>query len=281
MKKQQKPKVVIFGFEGTCVCETAKGINAFHLAFIKGLAELLGDMEPQALYEKFELAWLKINRPDSQFGFELDGKVVASASATSTIGTMTCAQVVLRELEQDIRTWQGKLETLRLAHIEKQQLMISPGLLETLRELREQDILSYIVSSDHQDNAKKTLRNIGPDHTWINRGVYGLAKKLTVTRLPEFIPETVELQELNRPIHLRREMYHNILEIIRSRHHLEWEEILVVGDSVELDLILPVILGANGCLVVGINTPAYERNWALAHPTTCMTDTLPDILDIF
>lgn len=281
MKKLEKPKVVILGYEGTCVCETTDGIDAFYTGFVTGMAELLGNIQPEELTKKFELAWSRINQPQNQFGLEIDGKMVANALASGDIETMTCAQIVLRELEQDIREWQSKLEKLRITNLDKREYVISPGLLETLQRLREQDVISYIVSSDHQDDAKKTLKQIGPDHVWINRGVYGLARKITITKLPEFIPETVNLQGLNRPMHVRREYYHNILEIIRSRHQLEWQDVLIVGDSVELDLILPVILGANGCLVAGINTPAYERNWARTHPTMRTVDTLPEILSVF
>ena len=67
-----------------------------------------------------------------------------------------------------------------------------------------------------------------------------------------------KLSGLDRPIFCKRPHYFDLLQRLRSERGLVWADFLVVGDIFELDLALPLILGANVALMRSPTTPSYE-----------------------
>jgi hypothetical protein len=48
--------------------------------------------------------------------------------------------------------------------------------------------------------------------------------------------------------------------------HATFDQLVVIGDIFELDLALPLALGARVGLVASAHTPPYERAFVSAHP---------------
>ena len=73
------------------------------------------------------------------------------------------------------------------------------------------------------------------------------------------------LPGLSRPVLLRRRHYHEVIAGLLAAEGADWADLVVVGDIFELDLALPLALGATVGLVVNDFTPAYERSFVQAH----------------
>jgi hypothetical protein len=56
-----------------------------------------------------------------------------------------------------------------------------------------------------------------------------------------------------------------------------WSELVVIGDIFELDLAMPLALGARVGLVTSPRTPAYERAYVTAHPRAKLIEDLAEI----
>src|SRR6185503_11542990 len=82
---------------------------------------------------------------------------------------------------------------------------------------------------------------------------------------------------LERAVLLRRKAYHDILATVLAEAGSSWEELVVVGDIFELDLAMPLSLGARVGLVTSPRTPAYERAFVTAHPRAALIEDLSQI----
>ena len=56
------------------------------------------------------------------------------------------------------------------------------------------------------------------------------------------------------------------LETLRAEAGADWSDLTVVGDIFELDLVVPLVLGARVILLASEHTPAYELDYLEAHP---------------
>jgi hypothetical protein len=54
-------------------------------------------------------------------------------------------------------------------------------------------------------------------------------------------------------------------------------DLVVIGDIFELDLAMPLALGARVGLVSSAHTPTYERAFVTNHPRATMIEDLADI----
>lgn len=94
---------------------------------------------------------------------------------------------------------------------------------------------------------------------------------------PDFalVPEELEVPGHHRPVLLRRHLYYEALETAREKSGAEsWEDVTVIGDIFELDLALPLALGARVGLTVGPYTPPYEVEFLKNHPRGAVLDDL-------
>jgi hypothetical protein len=72
-------------------------------------------------------------------------------------------------------------------------------------------------------------------------------------------------------------MYHDILRAILDAAGATFADLVVIGDIFELDLAMPLALGARVGLVSSMHTPAYERSFVEAHPRARMIEALGEI----
>ncbi len=91
------------------------------------------------------------------------------------------------------------------------------------------------------------------------------------TRGPASTPSS-RCPDLARPVLLRRRAYYDILRSVLDEAGATFAELTVVGDIFELDLAMPLALGARVGLVASPRTPPYERAFVDAHPRAQMIE---------
>ena len=107
--------------------------------------------------------------------------------------------------------------------------------------------------------------------------VRGHARKFDVDDSWDGIAPELALPGLDRPVLLRRRMYFDILRTVLDASGADFSDLTVVGDIFELDLAMPLALGARVGLVVSPQTPAYERAFVSAHPRGRVIEQLSEI----
>lgn len=136
-----------------------------------------------------------------------------------------------------------------------------------------------VTNSDTHHVAGKVaaLDRETPGVAWLTSRVRGHARKFDVD--DEWLGAEAELAlpALARPVLLRRRAYHDILKQILDDAGATFGELVVVGDIFELDLALPLSLGARVGLVASPRTPPYERAFVAAHPRGRVIEDLAEI----
>ena len=166
------------------------------------------------------------------------------------------------------------------------------GAAEVLRTLQGTQTWIVTNSDPHTVAAKlAALDREAPGVAWLAARVRGQARKFDVDETWTAVAESLALPGLDRPVLLRRRNYHAILQaIIHERKRVagggggcagaagtELGDLVVVGDIFELDLAMPLALGARIGLVSSDHTPGYERAFVAGHERGRVIDDLRDI----
>ena len=152
------------------------------------------------------------------------------------------------------------------------------GAGEVLRALRGTQAWIVTNSDPHTVAAKITaLDRDVPGVAWLADRIRGQARKFDVDDSWTGAPEALTLPGLDRPVLLRRHNYHAILRAIVDAAGAELADLVVIGDIFELDLAMPLALGARVGLVASVHTPGYERAFVAAHPRGRVIEDLRDI----
>jgi hypothetical protein len=136
-----------------------------------------------------------------------------------------------------------------------------------------------VTNSDSHAVAGKiaALDHLTPGVAWLTSRVRGYARKFDVDDTWTGAPAELEVPGLARPVLLRRREYHDILARVIAETGAAFADLVVVGDIFELDLALPLALGARVALVTSPRTPPYERAYVEAHPRATLIDDLTAI----
>ena len=136
-----------------------------------------------------------------------------------------------------------------------------------------------VTNSDTHAVASKIakLDQDAPGVAWLTSRVRGFARKFDVDDTWTVAPETLAMPGLDRPILLRRHEYHAILRAVLDEAGATFADLVVVGDIFELDLAMPLALGARVGLVASAHTPPYERAFVIAHPRATLIENLAEI----
>src|SRR5688572_5755776 len=138
-----------------------------------------------------------------------------------------------------------------------------------------------VTNSDTEAVAGKLakLDQITPGAGWLAPRVRGGARKFEVDDAWDGVPAELAVPGLARPVLLRRRTYHDQLaRCLAAAGGASWAELVVCGDIFELDLALPLALGARIALVAGPRTPGYERELVATHPRGCVITDLAELL---
>jgi hypothetical protein len=136
-----------------------------------------------------------------------------------------------------------------------------------------------VTNSDAHAVAGKlaTLDRDAPGVRALAARVHGHARKFEIDDAWTGVAAELGVPGLGRPILLRRRAYHDILRALLDAAHASFEDLVVVGDIFELDLAMPLALGARVGLVASPHTPAYERAFVHGHPRARIIEDLAEI----
>ena len=72
-----------------------------------------------------------------------------------------------------------------------------------------------------------------------------------------------------------------MISSICQKHQInDFRNLLVIGDIFELDLALPLCLGARVALMTNDHTPQYEKDFLFSHPNGHLVSNLTEAIDL-
>ncbi len=147
-----------------------------------------------------------------------------------------------------------------------------------LAGLAERDAWIVTNSDTHAVSGKvAALDRDSPGVAWLTERVRGNARKFDVDDNWSGADRELALPGLDRPVLLRRRMYFSILNTILEAAGATFDDLVVVGDIFELDLAMPLALGARVGLVASSRTPSYERAFVSSHPRGRVIEHLSEV----
>lgn len=258
--------LVILDYDGTCTLikkEEARFGRTF-FEQVRRRTNLSQDELEKLVQEKRDLIFRRPHR----YGWINNGHIVAGALVDPYIEMRVVADLIF------VSTGAINDPQARDDEIEGYFHNLHPSIWSTYKPETETALiaieqrnpgLNYFVSNSGMKVIQRKLRAL--------KGVDGLAGRIRGHAQKYFLdteydainPKTMMIKGLPRPVHLRRSRYFEVIEDLRIEHGLEWEDVLVVGDIAELDLFMPLALGARVALMNSPRVPDYEREFILSH----------------
>ncbi len=264
-------RLLVLDFDGTMTDAEAEGAP-FRDGYLGDISALTGLPvgEVHALAERFEA---EIAKAPEAHGWMFGGRIVAPATVDPYLRVMPVARRILDHAgcfpDEDDRS--RLLDAILYKYnYTKTRDVPRPGALDVLLAVR--DLPVYVVTNSHTEAVRRKVCAIGTGAggdnrlDWLVERVHGRAKKYVLDDGFDAVDEALALPGLNRPVLLRRRHYHDVLDALRVEIGCAWDEVLVVGDIFELDLALPLSLGARVGLLANAFTPAWERSYLADHP---------------
>ena len=136
-----------------------------------------------------------------------------------------------------------------------------------------------VTNSDTHAVASKiaALDRETPGVAWLTSRVRGYARKFEVDDAWTHAASELAIPGLDRPVLLRRRAYFETLRSVLEEANATFADLVVAGDIFELDLAMPLSLGARVALVASARTPAYEREFVGTHPRGRIVEDLTEI----
>ena len=275
--------VLVLDFDGTMTDAEAEG-RPFRDGYLDDLCVLVGraggDPDVLALAAEVEA---ELERAPAAHPFLWMGRAVAPATADPYLRMVPIAHRILDRwgaLENPVD--RARLLGSVLYKYNYAKTLGHPVFRahagEALRDLS--GTATWIVTnSDTHAVAGKIalLDRETPGVAWLASRVRGYAKKFEVDDAWDGAPAELAVPGLARPVLLRRREYFQILQAVLDDAGASFADLLVVGDIFELDLAMPLALGARVGLVTSPRTPAYERAFVEAHPRGTLVGDLSQL----
>ena len=277
------PTVLVLDFDGTMTDAEAEG-RPFRDGYLDDLAALTGrpagDPEIARIADAVEA---ELAATPGSHPFLWMGRAVAPATVDPYLRMVPIAHRILDAYGAiPGATDRGRLLGSVLYKYNYAKTLGRPvfraGAGEVLRSLGGTE--SWIVTnSDTHAVAGKVavLDREAPGVAWLTSRVRGQARKFDVDDAWEGVAAELAVPGLDRPVLLRRRSYHDILKTILDGAGATFADLVVVGDIFELDLAMPLSLGARVGLVSSERTPGYERAFVENHPRGKMIADLTEI----
>jgi FMN phosphatase YigB (HAD superfamily) len=260
-------RLLVLDFDGTMTDAELEGAP-FRSAYLDDIA-ILADLpreEAEALATRFE-AEVAANA-DSE-GWLFGGHIVAPATVDPYLRVMPVARRILDHAgaftvpaERD-RLLDGILYKHNYRHT---AIAFRGGAGEVLRSL--EGTATYVVTNSHTEAVQRKIQALGGDAgdlDWLVERVYGRARKYALDADFGAVPASMQLPGLERPVLLRRRLYHDVLDALRIDAKADWADVVVIGDIFELDLALPLAMGARVGLLANEFTPTWEKDFLAEH----------------
>ncbi len=275
--------VLVLDFDGTMTDAEAEG-RPFRDGYLEDLAALTGrppgDLEILAIADEVEAELL---RAPASHPFLWMQRAVAPATVDPYLRMVPIAHRILDRFDAlPGATDRGRLLGSVLYKYNYAKTLghpvFRPGAGDVLRALGGTDAWIVTNSDTHAVAGKvAALDREAAGVAWLTSRVRGHARKFDVDDAWTGVDAELVLPGLDRPVLLRRRMYHDILKSILDSANAAFSELVVVGDIFELDLAMPLALGARVGLVASERTPPYERAFVEAHPRAVMIEDLAQI----
>jgi phosphoglycolate phosphatase-like HAD superfamily hydrolase len=267
-------ELIIFDFDGTLTDAEREGAP-FRGGYLQDLATLtqwpLAQVEEVAKNFEAEVA----AQPE-RYGWLFQNQIVAPATVDPYLRMMPVARKILDEAQALMNPSDRERVLDGLLYKYNYQKTVDafrPGVTACLQALI--DAPMFVVTNSHTDAVQGKIRRLeetralggdqGPSLSPLVDRVYGRAQKYILDPEMEEVSESIHLQGLERPILLRRRHYFEVLDRLRAEAGCAWSDVWVFGDIFELDLCLPLTLGARVGLMVNEFTPIWERDYLEAH----------------
>ena len=275
--------ILVLDFDGTMTDAEAEG-RPFRDGYLDDLCSLvgrpIGDPDVLAIAEEVEA---ELARAPATHPFLWMGRAVAPATVDPYLRMVPIAHRILDRFRAiPDPTDRGRLLGGVLYKYNYQKTLGHPvfraGAGDVLRSLAGAQTWIVTNSDSHAVAGKiAALDREAPGVAWLTSHVRGHARKFDVDDSWTEAPETLDVPGLDRPVLLRRRFYHSILRAILDAAHAQFSDLVVVGDIFELDLAMPLALGARIGLVASPRTPPYERAFVAAHPRGRVIEDLAEI----
>jgi FMN phosphatase YigB (HAD superfamily) len=257
------PKLIVLDFDGTFTDVEAEA-EPFVGVFRGALLDLLGFPITTPLWDRTAAV---VRADPVRFGWEFEGRIVAPADADPYILCTCVAQELFRGTgrlgDVDIRA--GILQVLYGHAYKATRSVFRPDAREVMDALLGgRRPVAVVTNSDEGHVRAKLEKLLGARAAGVE--VVGGARKfvLAPTAEPsepfERAPDELRIPGFDRPMLVKRGRYHDaLLRVMRTHGVTRFEDVLVVGDILELDLVLPVALGAGVHLVR--EAKPHEKAW--------------------
>jgi FMN phosphatase YigB (HAD superfamily) len=274
---------LVLDFDGTMTDAEAEG-RPFRDGYLEDLALLVGlaadDAEVRAIAEQVEA---EIAAAPAAHPFHWMGRPVAPATVDPYLRMVPIAHRILDRYGAMPRAEdRGRLLGSVLYKYNYAKTLGHPvfrsGAGAMLKDL--DGTRTWIVTnSDTHAVAGKiaALDREAPGVAWLTSRVRGFARKFDVDDSWTGAPGEMTIPGLDRSVLLRRRSYFDILSEVLAEAGSSFEELVVIGDIFELDLAMPLALGARVGLVASQRTPDYERAFVTAHPRAKLIEDLSEI----
>lgn len=275
--------VLVLDFDGTMTDAEAEG-RPFRDGYLEDLCVLAGrppaDPEIHAIAEEVEA---ELARAPASHPFLWMGRAVAPATVDPYLRMVPIAHRILDRFEAvPGAVDRGRLLGGVLYKYNYAKTLGRPvfrrGAGEALGALAGKNTWIVTNSDTHAVASKiAALDREAPGVAWLTSRVRGQARKFDVDDGWTGCAAELPMPGLDRPVLLRRRAYHDILRAILDDAGATFAELVVIGDIFELDLAMPLALGARVGLVASAHTPDYERAFVTAHPRARVIDELSEI----
>lgn len=260
--------VLVLDFDGTMTDAEQEGAP-FRTGYLEDLALLTG-LSYDEVDSRARAIEAEVLADPHAHGWLFLGRIVAPATVDPYLRMMPVARRVFDEagIFPDTATRTRLLDdVLYKYNYQKTTIAFREGARDTLLALPRKS--TFVVTNSHPGPVTDKLRALGGDDgalDWLIPHVHGTAKKYVIDDTFDAVPAHLTLPGLDRPVLLRRRLYHDRLAGLVNGCGVGFESLIVVGDIFELDLALPLALGAQVVLVTNGFTPDYERAFVASEP---------------
>ncbi len=267
-------KTVILDYDDTLTVG-AVGVRRALPKFIEGLAKVT--REPMNRVKRLFLSAIRrqdrLVDVDPMRGVEVEGRRVAHADAGAFLRLLPPTRHVLGRL--GFKTNARGQEGVFFLVVRYAYPFAKPhwrrGCPELLRALHaaahaEEPISSWIVTQSDTDPVTEKVHTLGSDEwvQWFGERVYGGARKLDIDPEWEELPRWLPIPDGPR-VHLRRPAYFSGLESRLQADGTDWSELWALGDNFEMELAIPLHMGARVILILKSTTPEHEIAFLRKH----------------
>ncbi len=271
--------LLVLDFEGTLTDEEA-GTETFRQSYYESLASITG--WPIDHVRERAAAW-EAHIMSGGYGWVYDGHIVAPAAVDPYLRIKPVARMILEEagVLPTEETLQVLFESLYQTNYPNSTTSFRPEAVDLLAALEHGEVETFVVTNSDERPVQAKILRLHAEHggqPWLGTRVYGAARKYIIDSSLEHVPQFLRLKGLDRPVLLRRGNYLRVLNNLRTGLGLPWNDVHVVGDIFELDLALPLALGAHVALLANEWTPEYERTFLSAHPRGQVLNNLDEVM---